>query len=456
MDILTSTLSLLSWPVTIFNFYSAIGDTVYNLFVQYSRTILDALHLFFDSAFYVFLFLTVGLTLIFSLVAIILFFVKEKRAEKIHLSRFPFVTIQIPTYNELAALNCAEHCLLFDYPKNSYEIIIGDDSTDSEVSKQIDNFASKHKDNVKVTRRGKNIGFKPGNLNHMLSYSNGKYIVIFDSDFLPKSDFLKRIIQPLEADQNVSAVQARWVTKNFSKNTTAVLGGTIPLLTHHLGLSFLNLIGSNGFIAGSAEAIRTKDLKNLGGWKSGCLTEDIEYSLRLTSRGKKIIYLDSLLCECEAPFTPNDLYRQQMRWAYGVISSIKLHFVSIMTNYRLGIKWKANMLLLLAGYLATIFFFLLTVFGSLSIITHRPETIIWMEFLTKTFFNIAITSGFILTFCLTLINAKKANEIPRMLAASYTIGVVLILVVTFGISKAVFNRPMSWFMLSKDGNTVKS
>ena len=31
---------------------------------------------------------------------------------------YPTVTVQIPTYNELAALNCAARCLDFDYPED--------------------------------------------------------------------------------------------------------------------------------------------------------------------------------------------------------------------------------------------------------------------------------------------------------------------------------------------------
>ena len=50
------------------------------------------------------------------------------------LKNFPKITIQIPTFNELVAIRCAESCVNMDYPKNKYEIIIGDDSSDKKVS----------------------------------------------------------------------------------------------------------------------------------------------------------------------------------------------------------------------------------------------------------------------------------------------------------------------------------
>jgi cellulose synthase/poly-beta-1,6-N-acetylglucosamine synthase-like glycosyltransferase len=366
-------------------------------------------------------------------------------------SDLPFVSIQIPTYNELAALNCARRCLHFDYPKNKFEIIIGDDSSNKKISKNIDEFAKKN-ENVKVTRRGSNKGFKPGNLIHMLKFSKGDYIVIFDSDFLPEKDFLKRIISPFLYDKEVSAVQARWKTKNFTQNLSSIIGGTIPIFTHYLGLPFLNRIDSNKFIAGSAEAIKKKDLIDLGGWRAGALTEDIEYSLKLSLAGKKILYLEDLYCECEAPFTLRDLCKQQMRWAYGVITALKIYFLKIIFNKKQRFKDKLNTFLLLSGYVVTLLFFLLAVTGFLSIITHRPETIQWGKFISETTLNILLTSGFLLTCMITLNLAKKSKQIPKMLFASFTVGLVVIFTVTLGIFKAIFNREMTWFMLKKKGN----
>ena len=439
----------------IFTFYEDIGTFVYDFYIANSRTILDYMHLFFDGFFYILLYITIILTFAYLMMGVVLLFKNKKTRElPVKDSDLPTVTVQIPTYNELVALNCAEKCLNFDYPKNKYHIIIGDDSSDKIISKKIDLFAKKHKDKITVTRRGSNIGYKPGNLNHMLKYTKGEYIVIFDSDFLPERDFLRRLIAPFVHDPTLSAVQARWITKNYSQNLVSIVGGTIPLLTHYLGLPFLNLINGNSFIGGSAEAIKKSELLKMGRWQDGSLTEDIEYSLRLTKAGKKILYLDTLHCKCEAPFTLSDLGKQQMRWAYGVITAIKEHFSGIVFSERLSFKNKINIFLLLYGYVITFFFFMLGVTGLLSIITHRPEIINWGKFISETTLNIVLTSGFLLATTITLVLGKKIKEIPRMFLASFTVGLIIITIVTLGIFKAIFNRPMQWFMLTKQGNKV--
>ena len=174
-------------------FYVEIHRAIFNFYIENSRTILDYMHIFFNKLFYVVLYITIFFTLAYLVMGIILLIKKRRIKEKtVSKSKLPFVTIQIPTYNELAAINCAKKCLEFDYPKEKFMILIGDDSSGKEISKQIDRFAKNHKQ-IKVTRRGTNKGFKPGNLNHMLKHTKGEYIVIFDSDFLPEKDFLKRI-----------------------------------------------------------------------------------------------------------------------------------------------------------------------------------------------------------------------------------------------------------------------
>ena len=339
------------------------------LFQQYnlmSRPILDFFHNFFDILFYIFLFITFFFSLVYLYMSIRVMLSKKKEQKKvINPLKAPEVTVQIPTYNELAAIRCAKKCLDFDYPRDKYTIMIGDDSDNSDISETIQEFADKH-DNVQVTRRGHNLGFKPGNLNYMLSKTKGDIIVIFDSDFIPEKDFLKRIVTPFIEHQNISAVQARWKFIDRNKNLTTILGSTIGTLFHFICLPFINTYTKISFLCGSAEAIRKKDLIKLGGWRSGSFTEDIEFSLRLLKNGKKILYLEELECAGEVPHHAKDLYKQQMRWAYGVISSFKDHFTSIAKTTKINFKEKFFIWFFCSGYFLSFLLMLLFLTGTLS------------------------------------------------------------------------------------------
>lgn len=428
--------------------------TALALLNQTGRSILDFLHPIFNNAFYFFLAVAIAVSIAYYIASVnVLFFdkTKKKRYEDLDEEKVPFVTVQIPTKNELVAIRCAKKCLEFDYPKNKYEIIIGDDSDNKSVSKELNKFAKQHSI-VKITRRGNNIGYKAGNLNHMLKYSKGEIIVLFDSDFMPSEDFLRRIVAPFQQDENIKAVQARWKFLNPNQNLIAVLGATIVSVFHQITLPFINNQRNITFLCGSAEAVKKDTLTKLGGWKNGSLTEDIEYSLRLLKNGYKIEYLPDLECDSEVPYTPKDLYKQQKRWAYGVISSFKEHGKDILKSKNLNLKDKLCINFTWTGYLISVLLLFMFLTGFLSFITHRPETFDISKFTYELGRNIILSSGILFASIVAQAKNKNLKSIPSMIASSFSYGLIVTYHVNIGIYKVLTKKTMPWFMLNKQGN----
>jgi len=428
--------------------------TVITVFNGFGRGIADFLHPVFNYSFYVFLFIAIAASAAYYFISVYAIFfdkTKKKRYEDLDEDKAPFVTIQIPTKNETVALRCAQHCLEFDYPKNKYEIIIGDDSTEKKISAAISKFARQHKQ-VKVTRRGTNEGYKAGNLNYMLKHSKGELIVLFDSDFTPSEDFLRRIVAPFQQDKNLGAVQARWNFLNPNQNLTSVLGSTIVSVFHHITLPFINSRRNITFLCGSAEAVRKDVLIKLGGWESGSLTEDIEYSLRLLKNGYKIDYLADLECYSEVPYKPKDLYKQQKRWAYGFVSAFKEHGKSIITSEKLSAQDKAYINFTWTGYLLSVLLLLMFVTGFLSFITHRPEAMDIPKFFYEMGRNALLSSGIIFASVIAQVKSKNARSLPSMFASSFSYGLVVTYHVNIGLYKVLTGKPMPWFLLNKQGN----
>jgi len=383
-----------------------------------------------------------------------LFFYKKRSTNYSLEGNFPFITVQIPTYNEPAAIQCAKKCLENDYPKDRYEILIGDDSNDANVSKTLNDFARLH-DNVRVLKRENNIGFKAGNLNNMLKHSKGDILVLFDSDFLPPKDFLRRIVAPFNKSKKIAAVQARWSFIRPNRNLVSLLSSTILSILHNLILPLTYRKGKVSFICGSAEAVRKSTLERLGGWKSGSLTEDIDYSLRVLKEGYKIVYLEDLECKGEVPYTPKDFYKQQMRWAYGVIRAYTDHGVSIFKAKNLRLKDKTFVFFFGSGYLISFLLVALLLVGAISFFTHPPEPFNVSEFLFHTTRNILLTSGLLFASGVALVRRNNLKSILKMIAASFSYGLVVLYHINKGIFKALFNKPMQWHLLNKEGNKVK-
>ncbi|KAG0448973.1 hypothetical protein HPP92_027577 [Vanilla planifolia] len=130
---------------------------------------------------------------------------------------YPMVLVQIPMYNEkeVYKLSIGAACGL-SWPSERMIIQVLDDSTDPEIKDLVEIeckiWASKGA-NIVYEIRDNRKGYKAGALKEGLGHSYVQqcdYVVIFDADFQPESDFLARAIPFLVHNPKVALVQARW------------------------------------------------------------------------------------------------------------------------------------------------------------------------------------------------------------------------------------------------------
>ncbi|NCP05702.1 MAG: glycosyltransferase, partial [Flavobacteriales bacterium] len=137
---------------------------------------------------------------------------KEETIDFSNPDEIPYVTIQLPVYNEMYVMErLLDNIALMDYPKNKLEIQVLDDSTDETIKStfdQIEKLKQQGLDIKQITRTDRS-GFKAGALKEGLKIAKGEFIAIFDSDFLPEKDWLKRTV-PYFKDKNIGVVQTRW------------------------------------------------------------------------------------------------------------------------------------------------------------------------------------------------------------------------------------------------------
>src|SRR5262245_19723686 len=128
------------------------------------------------------------------------------------LSPTPVVTIQLPLYNEMyVADRLIDAVCRIDYPRDRLEIQVLDDSVDEtrNVAEQAVRRLMAEGFDIKYLHRTNRSGYKAGALEAGLNEARGEYIAIFDADFIPTPDFLRRLM-PHFADSGVAMVQARW------------------------------------------------------------------------------------------------------------------------------------------------------------------------------------------------------------------------------------------------------
>ena len=136
------------------------------------------------------------------------------------LDGWPKVTIQLPLFNELYVVERLLKCITsLDYPHEKLQIQVLDDSTDESLvltKKLVAAYQAKGIP-IELHHRTNRAGFKAGALKKGLKTSTGAFIAIFDSDFLPDSDWLYKTV-PQFQNTKVGVVQTRWghLNRNYS------------------------------------------------------------------------------------------------------------------------------------------------------------------------------------------------------------------------------------------------
>jgi cellulose synthase/poly-beta-1,6-N-acetylglucosamine synthase-like glycosyltransferase len=242
---------------------------------------------------------------------------------------WPRVTVQLPIFNERYVIErLVDAVSRFDYPAELLDVQVLDDSTD-ETQQVARTCVERHAvQGMRITyiHRSNREGYKAGALENGLKTARGEFVAIFDADFIPEHDFLRRTI-PYFLDAGgggkIGMVQTRWtyLNRDYSLLTqveTILLDG--HFVVEHGARSrrgtFFNFNGTAGIW-------RRQAIEDAGGWEHDTLTEDTDLSYRAQLHGWKFLYLPDIECASELPVDMNGFKTQQARWAKGLMQTAK-------------------------------------------------------------------------------------------------------------------------------------
>lgn len=258
---------------------------------------------------------------------------RKKEAEVIYDNSFtPHVTVQLPVFNEKYVVErLLDAVSKFDYPKDKLEIQVLDDSTDETtdiILKKIESLRPLGLD-IKLIHREDRKGFKAGALDEGHKLAKGEFIAIFDADFLPHPDFIKKTI-PYFKEKHIGVVQTRWghINKNYSLLTQLQAFG----LDAHFSIEQSARSASNSFINfnGTCGMWRKECVEDAGGWNFDTLTEDLDLSYRAQLKGWKFKYLEEVETPGELPVLMNAIKSQQYRWNKGGAETARKNFKQVL------------------------------------------------------------------------------------------------------------------------------
>ncbi|KAK4758214.1 hypothetical protein SAY87_019515 [Trapa incisa] len=303
-------------------------------------------------------------------------------------SAYPVVLVQIPMFNEkeVYKISIGAACGL-SWPSDRLVIQVLDDSTDPVIKQMVElecqRWAAKGINIIYQIRETRG-GYKAGALKEGLKRSYVKhceFVAIFDADFRPEPDYLKRAIPFFINNPDLALVQARW---RFVNSDECLLTRMQEMsLDYHFTVEQEVGSATHAFFGfnGTAGVWRIAAINEAGGWKDRTTVEDMDLAVRASLRGWKFVYLGDLQVKSELPSTFKAFRFQQHRWSCGPANLFRKMVLDIARNKKVKF-WKKVYVIYsfffvrkIIAHMVTFFFFCVVL--PLTILIPEVEVPIW-------------------------------------------------------------------------------
>lgn len=251
----------------------------------------------------------------------------------------PHVAVQLPVYNEGEIVKRAIFAAAaIDWPKDKLHIQVCDDSTDNTT--EYANAARAQLANsgidIEIVRRSNRNAFKAGSLQAAMEKVPYGYFAIFDADYLPPKDFLRRCMAALLSDSKLAFVQARAEFLNRNENALTRTQA-LELDTHYaVEQATRSWAGLPLPFNGTCGIWRRAAIEAGGGWQGKTIAEDMELSYAAWLKGWQGIFVTAVTVPGELPADRKAWASQQDRWITGTGQVIRTILPLIWRDHRLS------------------------------------------------------------------------------------------------------------------------
>jgi cellulose synthase/poly-beta-1,6-N-acetylglucosamine synthase-like glycosyltransferase len=268
---------------------------------------------------------------------------------------WPEVTIQLPVYNEpWVVRRLIDSAARLNYPLDKLSIQVLDDSTDEtthQADEQVQYWKSRGR-KISLIHRTVRSEYKAGALRNGLEHSSSEYLAIFDADFIPPGNWLKKAMEPfLESDgKSVGMVQTRW--EHINETQSPLAHAQALFLDGHFGIEQRVRSDEGWFFGfnGTAGIWRRQCILDGGNWHGDTLSEDLDLSYRAQLKGWRFRYLPNVIAPAELPTTMSAFKIQQFRWAKGSMQAVRKNVPCIL-HAPVGLWKKWEGLLHISGFI---------------------------------------------------------------------------------------------------------
>ncbi len=234
----------------------------------------------------------------------------------------PKVLVQIPVYNEPAVVERAlVAAAALDWPVGRLKVQLLDDSTDltSDIAGHVVARLRREGCDVEHVRRTNRSGFKAGALEAGMASSDAPFVAVFDADFVPSPDWLRRAMAAMLASPRAAFVQTRIEWGNGGRNWLTRAQRLMQDAHFAVEQDVRARRGVPFQFNGTGGIWRRQAVDEAGGWSHDTLSEDLDLVLRTHLKGWTGIFLMEPHVVGELPQKLEDFGVQQSRWSKGFV-----------------------------------------------------------------------------------------------------------------------------------------
>jgi cellulose synthase/poly-beta-1,6-N-acetylglucosamine synthase-like glycosyltransferase len=331
-----------------------------------------------------------------------------------------------------------------DYPTDKKEIIIVEDGSTDRTLDICMEYAKKTYLNMKILHKPFSNG-KPSALNHGIVCAKGEIIGIFDADSVLSHDILLNVCRYFE-NSEVAAVQGRTLSINSEENMLTKFISYEEAVWCEAYLRGKDILNLFVHLKGSCQFIRRNVLEKLHFFDEDILSEDMEFSARLTEKGYRIRYAPDVRSWQENPSSLKQLFSQRVRWYKGTME-VAFKYGRLMAKpNRKNIDAEATLLgpFILIASLVTYLATFCTFFAPF------PLDALWQLAMQFT----AIITTLMLFVCgLALIYASKPRKVANLLWLPFFhfYWCLQAFIAFYAVLLILLRRPRKWLKTEKTG-----
>ncbi len=246
-------------------------------------------------------------------------------------TRFPTISILVPVYNEEKSVADTLNALIkINYPARKKEIIVIDDGSTDRTAEIVRSFVTSHSG---IRLLSKKNGGKARALNYGIRFAKGELLAVADADSNPLSNSLMSMVGYFD-EQRVAAVTSRVLVRNTPNWLCRyqVLDYSIIAWTRKL----LDFVDSVYVTNGPLSVYRTSVVRKIGGFDPTNLTEDIELTWHILSKGYQTRMAYNAIVYTIVPETFAIWVKQRIRWNLGGIQTVVKYWRSMFKNNAFG------------------------------------------------------------------------------------------------------------------------